>query len=65
MGKNTHIYIYTDLFEGIGSCGSIDLTEAEDTKRWQEHKNCTKKALMTHITMMLCNHSPRARDLGM
>ena len=38
MGKNTHTYIYTDLFEGIGSCDSIDLTEAEDIKkRWQEY----------------------------
>ena len=46
MGKNTHTYIYTDLFEGIGSCDSIDLTEAEDTKkRQQEHKELYKKGL--------------------
>ena len=31
--KYTHTYIYTDLFEGIGSCDGTDLTEAEDTKK--------------------------------
>ena len=33
---------------------SLDLTEAEDIKRWQHtQKNCTKKVLMTQITMMV------------
>ena len=37
--KYTHIYIHRSLFEGIGSCDSMDLPEAEDPKkRWQEHK---------------------------
>ena len=32
----------------------MDLTEAEDIKkRWQEQKNCTKKTLMTQITMVV------------
>ena len=33
----------------------MDLTEAEDIKkRWQEHtRNCTKKIIMTQITMMV------------
>ena len=32
----------------------IDLTEAEDIKRWQEtQKNYTKKILMTQITTMV------------
>ena len=31
-----------------------DLTEAEEIKkRWQEYTNCTKKVLMTWITMMV------------
>ena len=33
---------------------SKDLKEAEEIKnRWQEFKNCTKKILMTQITMMV------------
>ena len=33
---------------------SLDLTEAEDIKRWQHiQKNCTKKVLMTQITTMV------------
>ena len=34
---------------------SMDLTEAEDTKkRWQEYTvNCTKKIFMTQISMMV------------
>ena len=32
----------------------IDLTKAEDIKRWQEYKeDCTKKILMTQITTMV------------
>ena len=33
---------------------SLDLTEAEDIKRWQHtQKNCTKKVLMTQVNMMV------------
>ena len=41
-----------------------DLTEAEDIKkRWQEYtENYTKKIFMTQIiTVVWCDHSPRAR----
>ena len=32
----------------------MDLTEAEDIKKWQEYeKNYTKKIFMSQITMML------------
>ena len=32
----------------------IDLTKAEDIKRWQEYKeDCTKKILMTQITTIV------------
>ena len=32
----------------------MDLTEAEDIKRWQEYtKNCTKKIFMTKIITMV------------
>ena len=32
----------------------LDLTEAEDTKRWQEYtENYTKKIFMTQITTMI------------
>ena len=32
----------------------VDLTEAEDIKRWQEYtKNYTKKIFMTQITTMM------------
>ena len=30
-----------------------DLTEAEDIKRWQEQKNCTKKIFTTQIITMM------------
>ena len=40
----------------------MDLTEAEDIKKWQNtQKNCTKKLLMTWITRW-CDYSPRARN---
>ena len=31
----------------------MDLTEAEEIKRWQEYTNCTRKVLMARITMMV------------
>ena len=45
----------------------MDLTEAEDIKRWQKYgkntqKNCTKQIFMTQI--ITCDHSPRARHPG-
>ena len=55
------------LFNGI-TMGTIknrngmDLTEAEDIKKWQNtQKNCTKKLLMTWITRW-CDYSPGARN---
>ena len=44
----------------------MELIEAESIKkRWQEYmKNYTKKILMTQIIMIWCDHSPRARHLG-
>ena len=33
----------------------MDLTEAEDTKNWQEYREeLYKKVLMTQITMLVC-----------
>ena len=32
---------------------SMDLTEAEDIKRWQEYTNCTKKIFTTQIITMV------------
>ena len=33
-----------------------DLTEAEDTKKWQEYtEELYKKVLMTQITMLVCS----------
>ena len=31
----------------------MDLTEAEDIKRWQEYTNCTKKIFTTQIITMV------------
>ena len=31
----------------------MDLTEAEDIKRWQEYTNCTKKIVTTQIITMV------------
>ena len=56
-----------DLFRKIGNIkgifharmgiikdrNSMDLTEAEEIKRWQEYKEYTEKVLMTGITMMV------------
>ena len=34
----------------------MDLTEAEDTRKRQEHtEELCKKVLMTHITMLMCS----------
>ena len=38
----------------IKNRNGMDLTEAEDKKRWQEYtENYTKKVFMTQITMMV------------
>ena len=56
-----------DLFRKIGNIkgifharmgtikdrNSMDLTEAEEIKRWQEYKEYTEKVLMTGIIMMV------------
>ena len=56
-----------DLFRKIGNIkgifharmgtikdrNSMDLTEAEEIKRWKEYKEYTEKVLMTGITMMV------------
>ena len=56
-----------DLFRKIGNIkgifharmgtikdrNSMDLTEAEEIKRWQDYKEYTEKVLMTGITMMV------------
>ena len=45
----------------------MDLTEAENIKkRWQEYtEELYKKIFMTQIITMVCDHSPRASQLGM
>ena len=46
----------------------MDQTEAEDIKKtWQEYTEelYKKKIFMIQITMMVCDHSPRARNPGM
>jgi len=44
----------------------MDLTEAEDIKRGSKNtqKNYTQKVLITQITIMVYDHSPRARHPG-
>ena len=44
----------------------MDLTEAEDVKRWQEYtEKLCKKALNDPENHEWCDHSPRARHPGM
>ena len=44
----------------------MDLTEAEDIKRWQEYtEEMYKKIFMTQIIMMVWSFTPRARNPGM
>ena len=44
----------------------MDLTEAEDIKRGGKYtqKNYTQKILITQITIVVYDHSPRARHPG-
>ena len=61
MGKNGNIFKKIRDTKGAfhAKMGSIkdrngmDLTEAEDIKRWQEYTNCTKKIFTTQIIMMV------------
>ena len=40
--------------DSIKDRNGMDLTEAEDIKKWQEYtENCTKKTFTTKIIMML------------
>ena len=44
----------------------MDITEAEDIKRWQEYtEEMYKKIFMTQIIMMVWSFTPRARNPGM
>ena len=38
--------------DSVKDRNGMDLTEAEDIKRWQEYTEDAKKILMTQITMM-------------
>ena len=72
MGKTRDLFKKVRNTKGTfhGKMGSIkdrngmDLTEAEEIKKkWQNtQKNCTKKVLMTQVTMMVC--SSRTRHPG-
>ena len=45
---------------------AMDITEAEDIKRWQEYtEEMYKKIFMTQIIMMVWSFTPRARNPGM
>ena len=46
---------------------SMDLTKQKILRRGDKNtpKNYTKKILMTQITTIWCDHSPRARHPGM
>ena len=46
--------IFCAKMSTIKDRNGMDLTEAEDIKRWQEYtKNCTKKIFMTKIITMV------------
>ena len=47
----------------IKDTNDMDLTEAEDIKRWKEYTEMYKKDL--HDPDNHCDHSPRARHPGM
>ena len=69
MGKSRDLFKKIRDTKGTfhGKMGTIkdrnvmDLTKAEDVKRWQEYsEELYKKIFMTQITQW-CDHSPRAR----
>ena len=62
MGKTRDLFkkirdtmgIFHAKMGSIKDRNGMDLTEAEDIKRWQEYKkNCTKKIFMIQITTMV------------
>ena len=63
MGKTSNLFNKIIDTKGtfhakMGSIKDMDLTEAEEIKRWQGYIELYKKGLMTGITMMV-GHSPR------
>ena len=52
--------------DSIKDRNGMDLTEAENIRRSGKNtqKNYAEKILMTQITTMVCDHSPRARHPG-
>ena len=67
IAENNRMGKTRDLFKKIGDTkgtfhaklgtikdrNGMDLTEAEDIKRWQEYTNCTKKIFTTQIITMV------------
>ena len=61
MGKTRDLFKKIRDIKGIfhANMGSmkdrngLDLTEAEDIRRWQEYTECTKKIFTTQIIMMM------------
>ena len=62
MGKTTDLFkkirdtkgTYHAKMGSIKDRNGLDLTEAEDIKRWQKYtENCTKKMFMTQIITMV------------
>ena len=50
--------------DSVKDRNGMDITEAEDIKKWQEYtEELYKKIFMTQITTW-CDHSPRARHPG-
>ena len=62
MGKTRNLFkkirdnkgTFHAKMDSIKDRNGMDLTEAEDIKRWQEYtEDCTKKIYMTQILMMV------------
>ena len=77
MGKTRHLFkkirdtkgTFHAKMDTIKDRNYLDLTEAEDIKkRWQEYTELYKKDLHYQdkiFTPRWCDHSPRAKHLGM
>ena len=71
MGKTKDLFkkirdtkgIFHAKMGSIKDTNDMDLTEAEDIKRWKEYTEMYKKDL--HDPDNHCDHSPRARHPGM
>ena len=71
MGKTKDLFkkirdtkgIFHAKMGSIKDTNDMDLTEAEDIKRWKEYTELYKKDL--HDPDNHCDHSPRARHPGM